>query len=346
MVLLMSLILDAGLAITGLAKRKGGLWTCRFAAMSAIINVSVYYVSKGLTAEFGDAAFLQAACAAAAKIFVIWVYTQRAEPVKTVLPVYLLSIAVSLCIHSNPAVGLVGELFLLFYLLYSEGAGRKVQEREAEGVAGIKPDRNDVYLQTIEESYRKNRALMHDLNNHAIAMHALAANGEYEELIQYIDTFSHKVKDNMFPVRSGSVVLDALLADKYHRAARQDIPVLFEKVRYSSDLESEDLCTVIGNLFDNAIEENLKCRDTGQRRISICILSEEDSLHITVRNPLFHELKVKNGLPASEKPDAEHHGMGLRNVRRVCDQYNGTLIWDVSEQEFSVTVDLVWAAEV
>lgn len=96
----------------------------------------------------------------------------------------------------------------------------------------------------------------------------------------------------------------------------------------------------MGNLLDNAIEENEKCPDTAQRRISIGILSEEDSLHITVRNPLFHELKVKNGLPASEKPDAEHHGMGLKNVRRICDKYGGTLVWDVSETEFSVTADL------
>ena len=97
---------------------------------------------------------------------------------------------------------------------------------------------------------------MHDLNNHAVAMRALAVNGEYGELVQYIDAFSRKVKDNMFPVRSGSIVLDALLADKYHRAARLDIPVIFEGVRYAADFGNEDLCTVVGNLLDNAIEEN------------------------------------------------------------------------------------------
>lgn len=340
MILLMSLLLDVGLTVTGLAKRRGKMLMCRFAAMSVLVNMSAFYLSEGLAAEFGAVAFLEAACVAAAKLFVIWIFLQKEEPAEGMLPVYLLAVAVSLCRHADPAAGLVCESILLLFVLYSDHAGREGRRREAEELAEGTPRRHDLYLQTIEDSYRKNRALMHDLNNHAIAMRALADNGEYGELSQYIDTFSQKVKAGMFPVRSGSIVLDALLADKYQRAAGLDIPILFEEIRYTVDLDNEDLCTIVGNLLDNAIQENRKCRDTAKRRISISISSREDSLRVRVRNPLFHELKVKNGLPASQKPDAEHHGMGLKNVRRVCDKYGGTLVWDATETEFSVTADL------
>ncbi len=340
MALLISLALDVGLLAAGLVKRRGKLLLCRFAAMSALVNMSAFYLSEGLAAEFGAAVYLNVVCAATAKLFVILIYTQKEEPAEGMLPVYLLSLVVSLCRHTIPAAGLACELALLLFLLYSEHAGRERQHREGEGCPQDSTGGHDMYLQTIEDSYRKNRALMHDLNNHAIAMRALAVNGEYGELVQYIDVFSRKVKDNMFPVRSGSIVLDALLADKYHRAARLDIPVIFEGVRYAADFGNEDLCTVVGNLLDNAIEENGRCRDAAKRRISIWISSEEDFLRVTVRNPLFHELKVKNGLPVSEKPDAEHHGMGLKNVRKVCDKYKGTLVWDVSETEFTVTAEL------
>ncbi len=344
MILLAGLAADAVLAAAGLAKRRGKLWFLRFTAFSVIVNLTAFYLSAGLTAEFGKAAFLTAACAAAAKIFVSLVFIQRDKLSEEMPPVYLLCIAVSLCIHSDPAAGLACELALLIFCLYSEHLGRERQRQREESLEweeGIeKSGSQRLYLQAIEDSYRKNRALMHDLNNHAIAMQALAAHGEYGELAQYIDIFSRKVKDNMFPVRSGNIVLDALLADKYHRAAGLEIPVLFEGVRYSAHIHNEDLCTVVGNLLDNAIEENRKCREPGQRRISVYISSKEDSLRITVENPLFHELKVKNGLPVSEKPDAEHHGMGLKNVRRVCDKYGGTLVWDASEDRFMVTAEL------
>lgn len=341
--LLWSLILDAALAAAGLAKRRGKLWLIRFAALSVIVNLNAFYLSAGLTAELGEAAFLTAACVAAAKIFVVWIFVQKEKPAEEILPVYLLCMAVSLCIHINPATGMACELALLAFCLYEEHMGRERQRREAENRenAGLEEEGGQgLYLQAIEDSYRKNRALMHDLNNHAIAMRALADNGEYKELEQYIDTFSRKVKENLFPVRSGNLVLDALLADKYQRAAGLDIPVLFEGVRYCACIRSEDLCIVVGNLLDNAIEENRKCREPGQRRISVRISSKEDFLRVTVTNPLFHELKVKNGLPASEKPDAEHHGMGLKNVRRICDKYGGTLVWDASDAQFMVTAEL------
>lgn len=341
--LLWSLILDAALAAAGLAKRRGKLWLIRFAALSVIVNLNAFYLSAGLTAELGEAAFLTAACVAAAKIFVVWIFVQKEKPAEEILPVYLLCMAVSLCIHINPATGMACELALLAFCLYEEHMGRERQRREAENRenAGLEEEGGQgLYLQAIEDSYRKNRALMHDLNNHAIAMSALADNGEYKELEQYIDTFSRKVKENLFPVRSGNLVLDALLADKYQRAAGLDIPVLFEGVRYCACIRSEDLCIVVGNLLDNAIEENRKCREPGQRRISVRISSKEDFLRVTVTNPLFHELKVKNGLPASEKPDAEHHGMGLKNVRRICDKYGGTLVWDASDAQFMVTAEL------
>lgn len=342
--ILWSLILDAALAAAGLAERRGKMWLIRFAALSVTVNMNAFYLSAGLAAEFGEAALLTAACAAAAKIFVVWIYVQKEKPAEEMLPVYLLCMAVSLCIHIKPATGLACELALLAFCLYAEHIGRERQRRETERgekKAGVEEEGGQsLYLQAIEDSYRKNRALMHDLNNHAIAMRALADNGEYGELERYIDTFSRKVKENLFPVRSGNLVLDALLADKYQRAAGLDIPVLFEGVRYCARIPGEDLCTVVGNLLDNAIEENRKCREPGQRRISVRISSKEDFLRVTVTNPLFHELKVKNGLPASEKPDAEHHGMGLKNVRRVCDKYGGTLVWDASDAQFMVTAEL------
>lgn len=342
--LLTGLLPDVVLMTAGLAKRRGKKMMCRFAALSAIVNMLALYLWAGLAAEFGNQVYLEIVCAAGAKIFVIWIFIRKEEPAEGMLPVYLLVLGVSLCVHSSAAAGMFCELLLLVFLLYAEYDGRKKRRQEADREkdreghdrAGGKA----LYLQTIEESYRKNRALMHDLNNHAVAMRALADSGKYEELVQYIDTFSRKVGENIFPVHSGSIVLDALLADKYHRASSREIPVLFEEVRYCAVTDDEDLCIVLGNLLDNAIEENVSCPDAEQRRIFLRIVSDENSLNIRVRNPLFHELTVKNGLPVSRKPDAEHHGMGLKNVRRVCDKYGGTLVWDVSEKELSVTVEL------
>lgn len=176
MILLISLMLDVGLMLAVLAKRKGKMLLCRFITMSVLVNMSTFYLSEGLSAEFGAAVFLEVVCAAAAKLFVIWIFIQKEEPAEGMLPVYLLSVVVSLCIHSNPVAGLFCELTLLFFVLYFEHKSGERQKREAEELTESMHSGHNLYLQTIEDSYRKNRALMHDLNNHAIAMHCWQTN--------------------------------------------------------------------------------------------------------------------------------------------------------------------------
>lgn len=337
MILLISLILDAALLAVK-AVRKRNVMTClRFLSMSVLINTFAYYMILGLTKTFGSHFLFALVCSAAAKIFVIWLCLQSAEAGRRNAPVYLLVILLSLCLHSNPLPGLISEALLLLFVLYTEHCG----DTNSADASETHPKRaSDIYLQTIEDSYRKNRALMHDLKNHIIVLRTLAEQKEYGQLLDYTNSMEEKVSENLFPVHSGSIILDALLADKYHTARRNGIFVEFRDIRYNADFDGGDLCIVIGNLFDNAIAENLKNPRAEERHISVAIRSTDEELTVIIQNPLFHVLKIQNGLPVSDKPDLEHHGIGLRNVRRVCDAYGGTLLWNDEDGIFTATAQL------
>jgi sensor histidine kinase regulating citrate/malate metabolism len=115
----------------------------------------------------------------------------------------------------------------------------------------------------------------------------------------------------------------------------------FESIDYRNTINEEDLCVIIGNLFDNAIEENLRSTDKDGRYIKLYIASKEDMLVIRTKNPLHHELNIKSGLPSTMKPDAVHHGIGLKNVRRICDKYSGELIWTSENGIFEIAARLI-----
>jgi sensor histidine kinase regulating citrate/malate metabolism len=103
----------------------------------------------------------------------------------------------------------------------------------------------------------------------------------------------------------------------------------------------EDLCVVLGNLLDNAIAENQHAPPGAERYIQLYIAPEEGALVIRLKNPLFRPLSVRGGLPATLKPDAVHHGIGLKNVRRICDRYNGELVWNDENRVFEITARLI-----
>ena len=215
----------------------------RFLAISVIINMIAFYMILGLTASFGQSILFSATCTLTAKIFIVWLFQQPGERESVNVPIYLMVIILSLCFHEKPLGGIVTETVLLLFVLYVEHSKSDPEEKDS-----VKKCESDIYLMIIEESYRKNRALMHDLKNHIIVLRALAEKKEYDKLLEYTDAFSEKVSENLFPVHSGNTVLDALLADKYHSARRNKIFVEFVKVNYNLDFDNGNLCTIIGNL--------------------------------------------------------------------------------------------------
>lgn len=342
MILFASLVFDLALLVIKCYRTRNASFALRFISFAAIINTVAYYMIIGFSEIFlpiiqfqTEYLLFQMVCTISAKIFVIWVFQQSVESTAKRIHVYVLAVMLSLCLHGNPIKGIATETILFLFLLNEECYDIGLEKKKP-----VNRQESDLYLQTIEDSYRKNRALMHDLKNHIIVLRTLAEQKEYDKFFEYTDTLSEKVSENLFPVHSGDVVLDALLADKYHAARRNQIFVEFVDVRYHINFDSSDLCTVIGNLFDNAIAENLKTSCVEDRRISVSIRTTDGSMLIEMKNPLFHELTIKNGLPASDKPDSVHHGIGLRNVRRVCNTYGGELLWNDYDGVFTVTVQL------
>lgn len=337
MILLSGFALDFIFLILKSVKAKSISVSMRFVSYCAVINALAYYMITGLDSAFGVSILFEIICVIAAKIFVVLMFITVSDKAnRRFIPNYIVVTLVSFCIHENAAVGIISAIILLLFILYTE---RSTLEK-AEGTQVQTNNESGLYLKTVEDNYRKNRALMHDLNNHIIAMRSLAENKHYDELESYINSLSEKVSENIFPVKSGNIVLDSLLADKYHRARRDGTFIEFEAVNYNIRFSDEDLCAVVGNLFDNAIEENLRSSDKEKRYIKVNINTSEETLTVKLINPLFHELKIKDGLPSSAKPDVEHHGMGLKNVRRICDKYNGELVWNTDNGDFEINARL------
>lgn len=339
MILLMiSLVLDVFLFAIVILKGKNILQPLRFAAFSSVVNLLAYCVAYGLTESFSKNILFDIICTVAAKIFIFYIFSTFRRNVKIKSPsAYLMVFAVSLCVYSIPLSGVICGIVFLVYLLYIEYSGKDEAENKNDTTT---INENSLYLRTIEGNYRKSRELWHDLNNHILSMRSLAENKLHDELEIYINSLSEKIASNAFPIKSGNIVLDALIADKYQRARKAEIYLEFESIDYRNAINDEDLCVIIGNLFDNAIEENLRSIDKNERYIKLYISSKDDMLIIRLKNPLYHELSIKSGLPSTIKPDASHHGMGLKNVRRICDKYNGELLWASENNIFEIIVRL------
>lgn len=228
-------------------------------------------------------------------------------------------------------------------------AGAAVAENEVVSIRcghessmeGLQHRRQVEYLRGVEQQYQRTRELWHDLKNHIKILEILAGEERFDELTDYLDSFKRDVERRMIPTKTGCAAVDALLGDKLYQAGKQGTKMTLQLCDLSEmRLQSVDLCVILGNLLDNALEACARIPEEGC--ISLRLKQEDDFYYLRVVNTA--EAPVKKGQQyVSGKGNRDNgvgHGLGLRSAERLAHQYGGSLVTDYSDGTFTVVVRL------
>lgn len=110
------------------------------------------------------------------------------------------------------------------------------------------------YCDEVESMYTKMRGWRHDYHNHIQAMQASMALGNYEEVNEYLRQLNADLTNVDTVIKTGRVMVDAILNGKISFAVQNKIPVNAKaKLPEALEMNDVDLCVIIGNLLDIAI---------------------------------------------------------------------------------------------
>lgn len=228
---------------------------------------------------------------------------------------------------------LLGFYFSVYWHRQKEHGRQEEKNRQEERRQA------EVYLCTIESNYQRTRELWHDLRNHISLLQLLLQEEKYEQMRDYLRIFGEEADKIVLPVKSGNVIVDAVLADKTARAKQENIAMQIELCDLKElAIKPDEICSLLGNLLDNAIEACL--RVDGERKIAVTCRMRGRGFSLSVRNTVAAET-VPGGPLVSSKRDRENvvgHGLGLRSVERVVNRYAGELVTDIGDGMFTIAV--------
>ena len=172
----------------------------------------------------------------------------------------------------------------------------------------------------------------HDMKNFLLY---LRSNGQEQETDASIDRLLESIEPYGAKISTGSSVLDVILSEKLTLCAQNGIVcVPYLDGALFDFMDPLDLCTLVGNAMDNAIESCCRIPERERLLVRLHAVGRGETVVLTVRNTFQTRPELKNGLPATTKADARNHGYGLRNMRYIAERYNGTLSCRVEEEEF------------
>lgn len=204
----------------------------------------------------------------------------------------------------------------------------------------------DLYMKEKEEEFLSIRALKHDMKQQHIYLMNLLEQNKVDESYQYIKsqldvTFTDKKIANTDNLAVDSIInYKATIAKEKHidMSAILNIPT-------EINIMDTDMCIILGNLIDNAIEANLG-PSQDKKYIKILMQYDNGNIYIEIKNSNYHAIrKNKKGTLVTTKPDKNEHGIGILSVKKALEKYNGVLELSNTDKEF-ISKILLYKSEI
>lgn len=238
---------------------------------------------------------------------------------------------------------LVSYIFLLLMILAAMRGMHDMRVEQNE-IMELQAERQRLHSErelarVTEDNLEDLRSIRHDLKNQYSYMQILLAQRRYGELEEYFQQSS----ENLLPqlgqfIDCGNRVVNTILNMEFAKARKAEVAFAHQLVVPPVlPFGEDDLCAVLTNLLDNAIEECARLKRAGREDVSsrIEIYPQRSYLFVLCRNTTDRTELVRSGRGLrTTKGDEQLHGHGTRIVTKIAEKYNGCAEFALSDGMF------------
>lgn len=212
-----------------------------------------------------------------------------------------------------------------------------ISRRTDRRIASYQHELIETHYREVDNMYRQMRAWRHDYRNHIQTMKAYAAVGNWDAIKEYLDLLDDDLATVDTVIKTGNHMTDAILNSKISLARSRDIQVVAD-AHIPVQLKSSelDLCCILGNLFDNAIEASMQLPPE-QRLIRVYMDMKNTQLYISFTNFTAGRKLQKLGNVFRSTKGGEH-GLGLVRMDAIVQRLDGYISRNSEDGAFTTEI--------
>lgn len=195
------------------------------------------------------------------------------------------------------------------------------------------------YAENVKYRYDEIRRIRHDMKQSYTVLETLLSENRTTEAIDYIRSGRSAIAQTEVLVDVGNDFVNSILNSKLSTAKQLGIEVICSSVKDISGIEAVDLCTLLGNMLDNAIEAAKQC-PSEKSLIEVKITSSDEKLIIQVTNSIKCSVLKENSELKSTKQNPSEHGFGVKSIRLIAQKYFGSAKYFEEDNTLSCRVIL------
>lgn len=220
----------------------------------------------------------------------------------------------------------------VYFMFLQLAESRRIEEENR-----LMKQQSEMQLKAYEklsEQYNESLSFVHDMRKHIRSFDSLiecSTNAQVKEYQQRLYGELNRFYPNF---RNDNQMLAVIINNEITKAAKLGIEIVLniEKVDLNF-IAAIDMTTIFCNLIDNAIEAC--CEAEGEQKIKISIIKQMNYITINIKNPYKRINRTLDNQFQTTKDG--HLGLGLNNVRKAVEQYDGNLNININNNIFTVT---------
>lgn len=198
-------------------------------------------------------------------------------------------------------------------------------------------------IRNLENAYNRTRNFRHDIKNHILTMNILAENGDLPEIRRYLKEMSTILDESSYVRITGISAVDAILNEKLYEAQNNSITTNYDVMNMEKNsIKPVDLCIILSNALDNAIEANIGIENPENRYIKLKMHGDETYTVISVINPTpAVPVRLSGNRYLTSKKDKGNHGFGLKSIESTAKKYDGEMLTKCEDGTFTLVIKLI-----
>lgn len=217
---------------------------------------------------------------------------------------------------------LIFSLLLTLIYFLSETNQKYLRKTYEESATEYQNKILNKQIEEVQNIYLTMRGWRHDYHNHLQSIKAYLMLKKYEEANKYLNDLDVDLQSVNQMVETGNISCDAIINSKLSLAKSHDISlnykVIVPKTLVITDI---DLCVLIGNLIDNAVEANDLIEEKKDRFIRLYIGVFKSQLYISCTNSTKELVRKLDEEYITNKRG--NHGHGLKRINNIVNKYDG-----------------------
>lgn len=253
--------------------------------------------------------------------------------------IFKIAYTFEMSIQNPDAIGAGLGLFTVNILVYCimRQMSRKNQENTTLLIDKMQLEVYKSQLVDSEKQQEDIKQIRHDMRNHLQYISGLIQVQAYDKAQNYLeDILKSKLDFGYVNVKTGSRVVDIIANSKLSLCNANKIRTATTISHFELDMEDIDICIVLGNLFDNAIEAC--CKVESERFLFFEMVQNKGYVHLTLKNSIEGSVLETNPELHTTKEEKKLHGVGLRSVKSVVTKYDGMMSFYEEHDMFVIDV--------